>query len=260
MTGRLMTRRPMTGHAHVVARVGDRTVTTDDLDARLAAIRSGPLGPRLPEDDTASARRLRCWVAGLLASETLIRHEAARLLPAAARPDPPSPGSLAATASHLFTHVTADVTVDESELRRYYDANPDLWTRPERRTLRQALRPHAHQAAALRPEDLGPPESLTRGQFTGPLEDAVFAARPGDRIGPVHTAFGWHLAVLDHVEPARTLPYPTVRPTIHADLLAAARGSAFDDWLTLRRAALVRLAPGYEHPGDPNQPDHVHRH
>ncbi len=46
-----------------------------------------------------------------------------------------------------------------------------------------------------------------------------------------------------------------------ADLLrGAARRRAFRVWLDQRRAALVRLAPGYEHPGDPRQPDNTHRH
>jgi [acyl-carrier-protein] S-malonyltransferase len=40
----------------------------------------------------------------------------------------------------------------------------------------------------------------------------------------------------------------------------AARRRAFRVWLDARRAALVRLAPGYEHPGDPRQPDNTHRH
>jgi [acyl-carrier-protein] S-malonyltransferase len=160
----------------------------------------------------------------------------------------------------LFVQVTADVTVSGSELRRYYAANPDLWTRPERRTLRHAVRPTRAEAAALRTEELGPPETLTRGQLSGPFEDALFAAAPGTRIGPLCTAFGWHVAVLDGVEPAECLPFDEVRAVIHADLLAAARGTAFDDWLAARRHALVRLAPGYEHPGDPSLPDHVHRH
>jgi [acyl-carrier-protein] S-malonyltransferase len=50
------------------------------------------------------------------------------------------------------------------------------------------------------------------------------------------------------------------RPAIQAHLLAAARRGAFRDWLDARRADLVELAPGYEHPGDPRQPDNVHRH
>ena len=51
-----------------------------------------------------------------------------------------------------------------------------------------------------------------------------------------------------------------VRPAITEHLLAAARRRAFRNWLDTRRADLVRLAPGYEHPGDPRQPDNVHRH
>jgi [acyl-carrier-protein] S-malonyltransferase len=43
-------------------------------------------------------------------------------------------------------------------------------------------------------------------------------------------------------------------------LRGAARRRAFRHWLDQRRAALVWLAPGYEHPGDPRQPDNVHRH
>jgi [acyl-carrier-protein] S-malonyltransferase len=43
-------------------------------------------------------------------------------------------------------------------------------------------------------------------------------------------------------------------------LRGAARRRAFRIWLDARRAALVQLAPGYEHPGDPHQPDNTHRH
>jgi [acyl-carrier-protein] S-malonyltransferase len=43
-------------------------------------------------------------------------------------------------------------------------------------------------------------------------------------------------------------------------LRGAARRRAFRLWLDARCAAAVRLAPGYEHPGDPRQPDNTHRH
>jgi [acyl-carrier-protein] S-malonyltransferase len=43
-------------------------------------------------------------------------------------------------------------------------------------------------------------------------------------------------------------------------LLGAARRRAFRLWLDARCAELVELAPGYEHPGDPRQPDNTHRH
>ncbi|CAM4472017.1 hypothetical protein MB901379_00843 [Mycobacterium basiliense] len=55
-------------------------------------------------------------------------------------------------------------------------------------------------------------------------------------------------------------PLEQVRRAIAELLLSAARRRAFRVWLDARRAALVELAPGYEHPGDPRQPDNTHRH
>ncbi len=53
---------------------------------------------------------------------------------------------------------------------------------------------------------------------------------------------------------------PEPLAAIAAMLRGAARRRAFRIWLDQRRAALVWLAPGYEHPGDPRQPDNTHRH
>ena len=50
------------------------------------------------------------------------------------------------------------------------------------------------------------------------------------------------------------------RPHITEHLGGAARRRAFRLWLDTQCAQHVRLAPGYEHPGDPRQPDNTHRH
>ena len=55
-------------------------------------------------------------------------------------------------------------------------------------------------------------------------------------------------------------PLGEVRSKIAEHLRGAARRRAFRVWLDARAAELVRLAPGYEHPGDPRQPDNTHRH
>lgn len=69
-----------------------------------------------------------------------------------------------------------------------------------------------------------------------------------------HDRHGWRApAVADP-------PLEQVRSAIAEHLLAAGRRRAFRFWLDARRAALVDLAPGYEHPGDPHQPDNTHRH
>ncbi|MCW2552891.1 MAG: fabD2 [Mycobacterium sp.] len=51
-----------------------------------------------------------------------------------------------------------------------------------------------------------------------------------------------------------------VRTDIAEHLLAVARRREFRRWLDARSAELVELAPGYEHPGDPRQPDNTHKH
>ncbi len=55
-------------------------------------------------------------------------------------------------------------------------------------------------------------------------------------------------------------PLDEVRPAIVEHLRGAGRRRAFRVWLDARCADLVELAPGYEHPGDPRQPDNTHRH
>lgn len=71
------------------------------------------------------------------------------------------------------------------------------------------------------------------------------AARPG--------ADGWRGQV-------SAAPLADVGVAIADHLRGAAQRREFRMWLDVRRAALVRLAPGYEHPGDPRQPDNTHRH
>src|ERR1700722_1359495 len=62
------------------------------------------------------------------------------------------------------------------------------------------------------------------------------------------------------VPAAHAPPLAQVRSRIAEHLRSAARRRAFRVWLDQRRADLVRLAHGYEHPGDPRQPDNTHRH
>ena len=60
-------------------------------------------------------------------------------------------------------------------------------------------------------------------------------------------------------EPVAT-SFDEVRADIAEHLLAAGRRREFRRWLDARRVQLVSLAPGYEHPGDPRQPDNTHEH
>jgi [acyl-carrier-protein] S-malonyltransferase len=111
--------------------------------------------------------------------------------------------------------------------------------------------------------------SIAAAALTDPLARALFAhltrdvvvddavadyhARNPRRFAGLVTTGGWRIAA----------PEPDlaeVRERIRTHLLGAARRRAFRRWLDERRAALVWLAPGYEHPGDPRQPDNTHKH
>jgi [acyl-carrier-protein] S-malonyltransferase len=60
--------------------------------------------------------------------------------------------------------------------------------------------------------------------------------------------------------PGGTALFSTVAADIAAELTRVAQRRHFLEWLDRRRAELVRLQPGYEHPADPHQPDATHRH
>ena len=112
--------------------------------------------------------------------------------------------------------------------------------------------------------------SVAAAALTDPLARALFAhvtrdvavtddavadyhARNPRRFAGLVTTGGWRIAA----------PEPDLAEVcerVRSHLLGAARRRAFRRWLDERRAALVWLAPGYEHPGDPRQPDNTHKH
>lgn len=189
----------------------------EELDAREARLRDGPLAAALPAVGTSEGRQLRRWLTQLIVTERVVAVEAEALgvdLDNAPAEDDLLPdiaarleiGSIAAAAladpraRALFARITADVAVSDDDVAAYHDRNP------------------------LR--------------FAG--------SRPDHH--------GWR-------SPATTIPsLPEVRSVIAEHLRAAARRRAFRVWLDRRRADLVQLAHGYEHPGDPRQPDNTHRH
>ena len=138
-----------------------------------------------------------------------------------------------------------------------------------RRWLTQAL--VTERVVALAAADLGvsaegaPAESEVLPDLTARLEIGSVAA--GVLADPMARAVFAHVTAGVDVDPAAVADYHRRNPgrfdsdaALADHLRGAARRRAFRLWLDQRRAALVRLAPGYEHPGDPRQPDNTHRH
>ena len=257
-----------------VATVAGRVITVADVRARVAAIRMAGGTERQPAPGSPEARRLERWAAQALVNEAVVLHEARALSTGAE--------SVQLAVRLVFDAVVESVTVTESELRAHHAANADRFRRPascrvrhilvaDESTARDLLRriaagedmallAEAHsldEASRSRGGDLG---TLVQGTFAGAFEDAAFGAAVGCPAGPVRTEFGWHVLRVESRMAAGVRPYEQARPAIAADLLAAARGQAFDRWLLARRAEIARIAPQWRPPGDPRTPDFVHRH
>lgn len=250
-----------------VAWVSGDPVDLSEVDRLEAGLRSGPVGPTLPRERTSEGRQLRRWIVQVLVAQRLVAAEAAaRGLDAAGAPGlctlaPDRAamlglGSVAADlltrsplARRVFVAVTEDVTVPPAAVAEFHERNPERFRVPEERVVTHTIGD-------------GPPRRrvLRRGQLTGPVEDAVFAVEAGDTAGPVRDPLGTHTVVVEEVRPARVRSLAEAKDEITAHLLAGARRRAFTAWLDRHAAAEVALAPGFEHPGDPGQPDNTHRH
>ena len=97
--------------------------------------------------------------------------------------------------------------------------------------------------------------SIAAGVLADPLARTVFACVTVGVDVDDDTVADYHRR-----NPGRFAGQAEPEVAIATMLRGAARRRAFRIWLGQRRAALVRLAPGYEHPGDPRQPDNIHRH
>jgi [acyl-carrier-protein] S-malonyltransferase len=255
----------------VAAQVGKRRITDADVEARVRRLRNGRLRDCLPAEGCAEARQFRRWVVQVLATEAVV-HEAADSLGVASPGDAEGqhdaqhyglPGAgmgsimeavLATSplARSLLAVVTAEVGVDQAAVRTYYERNRDDFRQPDRCIL-------VHEIDG-RPVNAGRPIVIRRGDVTGVVEAAVFAATPGSTVTVTDESGHAHVARVQQLLPGDLAPFEDVRDAITERLLSAARRRAFSAWVDRRRTALLWLAPGNEHPGDPSQPDNTHRH
>jgi peptidyl-prolyl cis-trans isomerase D len=156
--------------------------------------------------------------------------------------------------------VAATVQVDDAALREHYEQIKDRFTGTERRRAHHILittdKNTDDTAAKKLAEELlakikagGDFEALakqyskdpgsaakggdlgwaTRGMFVGPFEDALFAMKPGEIVGPIKTEFGYHIIRLDEAEGGGTKPFEQVRAEVAADYKSERAATAFYD-------------------------------
>jgi len=139
--------------------------------------------------------------------------------------------------SYTFADVGSKIEIDDAAVQEYYQANIENYTIPEKRQARHILfkasdedTPEVHAdkkkqagdvlqlaksgkdfAALARQYSEGPSKAnggelgyFSRDQMVGPFADAVFTMQPGDISDVVKTRFGYHLILLEKIEPTHT--------------------------------------------------------
>jgi len=70
------------------------------------------------------------------------------------------------------------------------------------------------------------PEQARRLFGDTEISHRLFEVAPGHWVGPLRSAYGWHLVRIQSTEPRRVLPYTAARERVRADAIAAAAATA----------------------------------
>lgn len=227
--------------AAVIGWVEGVPVLREVLDARLVLLRTRP--GALPKPGTSEDRQLIRWTAHVLLTEALCRHEAA-----ARSLDVTAHEPLDAVAAVQLGSIASAAWQACPDVAAVFDAV--IPSPPPTRTP-PSLRRWWHVRYG---EDLHPIGWTTLDDLPTPLATALRAAPLGTVVGPINHGGHLYTAVADtHEDRPTTEDSPTSRSR-------ASRLREFSRWLDHRRATAIRTPLGFEHPGDPTQPDYTHRH
>jgi peptidyl-prolyl cis-trans isomerase C len=167
------------------------------------------------------------------------------------------------------------VTVSEEDARKFYDQNPDKFTRPEtvkashillgvdqkasadeKKTarekaekLRKELSGGADFAALAKGNSTCPSSQqggdlgyFGKGQMVPAFETAAFALKPGEISDVVETQFGYHIIKLTEKKAAEKVEFKEARPRIDEFLKNQKVGAAVNDYLTeARKTAKIEM-------------------
>jgi peptidyl-prolyl cis-trans isomerase D len=128
-------------------------------------------------------------------------------------------------ASHILITVKPDASeADKAAAKRKADALLAQAKASPNKFAELAKANSQDPGSAPQGGDLG---MFARGSMVKPFEDAVFAAKVGDIIGPVQTDFGYHVIRVTGMTPAKIRALDEVRATIESDLKRAKAAQKF---------------------------------
>ena len=130
-------------------------------------------------------------------------------------------------ASHILIPVPADA---KDDLRKAAEAKAKEIADRVRKSPNSfadiAKKESQDPGSASQGGDLG---FFPRGTMVGPFEDAAFAAKKGDIVGPVKSDFGYHVIRLTDIKPAKVRSLQEAAPEIEANLKKAKAQMGFAD-------------------------------
>jgi [acyl-carrier-protein] S-malonyltransferase len=256
--------------AAVIGWVGGTAIPRERLDARVRELRGGRLAGRLPAVGSKEDRQFLRWTAQVLLTEELCRVELARVRDEAGfsaksvisaktvlSANSVLPRRLSQEESLYLGSINAAAWSTDSAMSALYDLITEPTVAPAAQLATRTWYRVTHAVAGTPLEAATAPATslgwTTLDDLPAPLAAELRAHPTGTRVGPVRTGLGWHFATVTATEVRAAEP-------MRRDTTDPPRLAAFNRWLDERRRVLVRHATGFEHPGDPSQPDNTHRH
>lgn len=245
----------------VVAEVGSRQVTLDDLRSELQQERASGTAATISRSLTAAGRAeaVDRLIARQLMAEAATREGLAADPGVKARIDRAVSNILAAEYEQRIAQM-ADTS--EAALRAYYDAHQAEFQGPPRVRARQMLFKTRADAEAARADllagadfialakqrsvdpysrenggDLG---WISAGTMVQSFEEALFALKPGEISEVVESNYGFHLIRVDDVQPAAVRAFALVRDEIRDRVL---KGALAESTSALKKQFTVKVYP-----------------
>ena len=154
-------------------------------------------------------------------------------------------------ASHILLKV--EKTTPEPEKKKKLDLAKKLVAEAKKKdaNFEEIAKKNSEGPTASRGGELG---TFSRGRMVKPFEDAAFAAKPGEVIGPVETQFGYHIIKVYEKTPEMQRPFADVKESILTSLKARQKSKATRELLDKLRAdaKIEVLEPGVSL--DPKRP------
>lgn len=152
---------------------------------------------------------------------------------------------------------TKDLVITDEDLRRYFEENKDLYTRPEivrvshilvdteeeAKQIAQQLKDGADFATLATEKSTdtmsaangGDLDWFSRGQMVEPFEKVAFSMRPGQISEPVKTDYGYHIIKMTDRKPAYEAVFDEVRYDVERDFRTS-KASSFAELAASLRA------------------------